>query len=282
MNKMDGIIYVLYILFMKYFDGVRWLAFNHVEDCRARVAKRFQGYYTLDYAHSGSVRLRIDGGGTQVLNGPVAWWTYPGPFFEFEPASPGGGWDHRHICFQGTRTAAWRRQGLMNPEAGPAAVPIHQAERFRTAMDGVLAHLRNPVHGPARTVQLFEGLLLQLHEQGAPPPGTSPVEQRIFSCAEAMAQRPGDPWDMAAEARRAGASLSHFRLLFQRLTGEPPARYLTRQRMQLAAALLQQPEPGLQQIADLCGYPDIYHFHKRFRSHFHLPPGQFRKRSLLQ
>jgi AraC-like DNA-binding protein len=65
---------------------------------------------------------------------------------------------------------------------------------------------------------------------------------------------------------------------FNDLVGEPPAAYLTRWRMELAARLLRDSEQPVGRISHLVGYSSEVAFSRTFSKHRGEPPGRYRKR----
>jgi len=273
-------IVVLYIMIMNYFDGIEWVGFNHASECRARIHKYFQDYFVLDYNHRGELGLQLDDDPVIPLKAPVVWFTFPGPFFHFEPA-PNKSWDHRHIGFRGPRVKEWIRSGLVDFKTRHPVIPVTNPERFAVQMDEVIDYISSPVYGSARAVQMFEGLLLQLHEQHTLQPPLSPAEIRVSEFITHIHQKPEIYWTFKKEAKELGMSYSHFRLIFHRLTGLPPYQYINHRRMEKAARLLRENQLEIKEIANAVGYEDIFHFAKLFKKHFRTPPGRFRDRSTL-
>lgn len=81
--------------------------------------------------------------------------------------------------------------------------------------------------------------------------------------------------ELAAAAR---VSRSPFAARFREAVGEALLAYLTRWRMHLASALLEEADLGLKEIADRVGYGSEASFSKAFRSFARLPPGRWRER----
>ncbi len=266
---------------MNYFDGIEWVGFNHVQECRARIGKHFHDYYVLDYNHGGELTLQLDNDQPMPLKSPVAWFTFPGPFFRFGPASRDGCWDHRHISFRGERVMAWAKAGLVNFKTRSPVFPVSDPERFAGQMDEIMAYLESPAYGSERAVQMFEGLLLQLHEKRAVRTASSPAEVKILDFITRIDGTPEQHWDCRQVARRLGLSYPHFRLLFRGLTGLPPGQYIRCRRMEKSARLLRQSRMEIKDIANQVGYEDIFHFSKLFKKHFRVSPGRFRARSTM-
>lgn len=274
-------IIVLYNIIMKYFDGIEWVGFNHAPECRAEIGKYFHDYYVLDYNHEGNLILQLDDGPPIKLKSPVAWFTFPGPFFSFRPEGKTS-WDHRHISFRGSRVGKWIESGLVDFRTHCPVIPVTDPERFVRLMDEILEYLGSPSYGSNRAVQMFEGLLLQLHEQRPVRPAISPVVTKVSELIMQIDRRPEMIWNFKSKAKQFGVSYSHFRLIFHRLVGMPPHQYMNRKRMEKAARLLRENRLEIKEIATQVGYESIFHFAKLFKHHFRTPPGSYRARSILR
>jgi len=87
-----------------------------------------------------------------------------------------------------------------------------------------------------------------------------------------------DPPGIAAMARRAGLSPSHFAAQFRRCTGETPIEYLTRLRLEAAAALLaRQPRLAIAAVAAEYGFCSGQYFSALFRRRFGRSPAAWRR-----
>jgi AraC-like DNA-binding protein len=93
----------------------------------------------------------------------------------------------------------------------------------------------------------------------------------------AMHRRAEAPWTVASLAREAGVSRSVFAARFTRLVGEPPLGYLTRLRMQKAAALLRD-GATLATVSRLAGYGSEASFSHAFRQWAGEAPGAWRRK----
>jgi AraC-like DNA-binding protein len=77
-------------------------------------------------------------------------------------------------------------------------------------------------------------------------------------------------------------SPSHFARLFKQDTGESPTDYLINLRVQKAKQLLQAEHHSITAIAFSCGFSSASHFTSSFTERMGLPPGEYRKKQLLQ
>ncbi|WP_102711663.1 helix-turn-helix domain-containing protein [Paenibacillus castaneae] len=79
--------------------------------------------------------------------------------------------------------------------------------------------------------------------------------------------------DMAA---RACLSISRFNDLFKRQYGKTPHQYLVDMRVNHACELLQQEDLSQEHIASYCGFSDVHHFSRVFKSKKGVSPGRYR------
>jgi AraC family transcriptional regulator len=86
----------------------------------------------------------------------------------------------------------------------------------------------------------------------------------------------GDP-SISEVANECGLSTSYFVRAFKQATGVPPYRWLTRQRVERAKELLQEPNRELADIAQLCGFVDQSHFTRVFCKSEGYSPGRWRR-----
>lgn len=74
-----------------------------------------------------------------------------------------------------------------------------------------------------------------------------------------------------------GRSPSYIIRRFKREYGVTPMAYHRRQRLAMAADLLISTDRSMEEIAELFGYCDVFHFMKAFKAGMGLPPGEYRK-----
>lgn len=77
-------------------------------------------------------------------------------------------------------------------------------------------------------------------------------------------------------ARQVALSRSAFAARFRELVGESPKRYITRTRLAHGAALLNNTDAPLAEIAARAGYSTAYSFGKAFKRMFGIAPGFYR------
>lgn len=278
MAGIDGMTFHLWNLAMEQV-AVRFQSFNHLPTYACWINMMDPTYHALNYAHSGRLRW-VDGNGDSVeLEGPVAWWTWPGMRFRYGVQPGEAGWDHRYVTFSGSWVEDLRRLAWFPPCDERAFCVITSPQSFRRRMDALLEHLDTRRWAPAWQ-ELF-GLLLTAREERAqelpPLPHVGPIREVIA----AIRSDPSAGWHDAVEAKRCGLSISHFRRLFRAEAGASFWRFCLEERLALAASLLRRTVRPVKEVAERCGLPDLAHFSKTFRAHYGVPPAEYRRRMRL-
>ncbi len=87
---------------------------------------------------------------------------------------------------------------------------------------------------------------------------------------------PAYPWTVSALADRMSISRSALAARFTQLLGQPPMKYLTYWRLQLAAQQLQDSDDSIAKIAIQVGYESEAAFNRAFKRYVGMPPGVWR------
>lgn len=169
------------------------------------------------------------------------------------------------------------------------------------------AQLPPVVHLPAGDSDATEYVRLVLREIATRAPGCEAVVSRLLECVLVQVLRdwvavqpnadvwgpalrepqisaalhlvhdaPAERWSVEALARRVGMSRSVFAARFREVVGHPPAAYLARWRMTLAARLLRTTDLPLAEIAQRAGYESEFSFNRAFKRERGVTPGRYR------
>lgn len=125
-------------------------------------------------------------------------------------------------------------------------------------------------------VQLLRAWLEAEGDDAAPSRLRAVRDPVVGAAMAAIHADPGRPWTTAELARATAVSRATLARRFPALVGEPPAAYLTRWRMDLAARRLRDTGDSLEQIAAAVGYTSVYAFSRAFRRARGVPPGRYR------
>ncbi len=133
-------------------------------------------------------------------------------------------------------------------------------------------------------IQIVRGYLNSLGGEGT---GWLPAlaDPQVGAALALVHQSPERDWTVQELAQRVAMSRSAFAARFTRMVGEPPLHYVTRWRMQRAAALLRDGQASIAQVAEAVGYESEAAFSKAFKRAMGVAPGAYRRatrpRSLL-
>jgi transcriptional regulator GlxA family with amidase domain len=106
-------------------------------------------------------------------------------------------------------------------------------------------------------------------------------EPAIGRALALMHTKPGADWTAEELASAVNMSRSAFADRFTTLIGQPPMRYLTNWRMQIAANKLRDTRQSIAQIAFDVGYESEAAFTRAFRREMGQPPAAWRKQMQL-
>jgi transcriptional regulator GlxA family with amidase domain len=138
--------------------------------------------------------------------------------------------------------------------------------------------------GPDLAVEVARILVMFLHRPGgqsqfsaalrrptAEHPGIRDVQADVI-------ENPGRDHRVPELARRAGMSTRHFVRVFTQETGEPPAHYVQRVRVERARQLLEREGLGVEEVAATCGFGTAETMRRRFQHALGVPPSEYRAR----
>ncbi|MCQ2379688.1 MAG: AraC family transcriptional regulator [Victivallaceae bacterium] len=266
---------------MEYFDGVEFVTYGDCPEHDWMIrGKMCLDSYGIQYKHSGTLYLSVDGGPEKVCHGPCVFFTMPGRIYSYGCVAP----EHRHhcyICFRGERAERMVSGGLFDPSEPMPLRQVQDPDRFLRTMTGLQELLRGPAgYRTATKVHMLEDLLLQIEE----PSGSSGgyYEERLRKLCQEVAENPGSPWDFDAVASDFAVSSAHFRRIFRAYSGMPPTAYLIGCRINLARTLLVTTDLMSSDVAHRCGYADEFFFYRLFRRRTGFSPQGYRKEFKLR
>lgn len=260
---------------MNYFSDIRFIKYGEMKFYGERNTRRFDGYYGIQYNHSGELILQIDDKTPQRLTEPCFFVSGPGAVFKYGAPSRQTR-HHFFLCFLGERVQRWLTGGLLPPVG--TVLPVKRPEEFLTALRNIKSLITQiGYRGYDRAVLETEMLLLNQQLSNAPRHGALLYRQQLQQLADAIRETPEKDWDFEQEAAKMGCSYSHFRLTFRELFGCPPNRYQLECRLNRAAELLLSSNRQIRDIAQMCGFSNEFYFSRIFTKHRLVPPSEFRR-----
>ncbi len=279
MFKIDIFSKKLDFLIMKYFDGINFIACGECpEYFEIQKNRFFDGYYGIQYNHSGLMDFAVRGETRTQVEGAYAFISQPKLKFYYG-APAGTSRHHLFVCFKGTRVDRFIRDGLLVLSSPQPLIKIVNSTRFLDSMRELIENIRhNPPQNYNRAVLLLEDLLLQLHEQPTGKPEINShllpgLKQLLFM----MTQNPELEWDFGREAAALGISCPHFRRIFRQYSGTAPKNYLIKCRLRNAVRMLLHSDDQIRVIAENCGIPDEFYFSRLFKKYYNLSPLTYRQ-----
>lgn len=262
---------------MKYFDGLDFPLYNSHPIHQAET-RNTPVYYGIQFNYSGRFWLRIDGGVLHEHEGPCAFITHPGAYFEYG-SYPGTPRSHHFICCHGPRIQDYIAGGLLDCDAENAVRSVKNPEWFLECMQSIMTQLKSSLPiVPPRVVHRFEELLLTLQESSAEDTQLNHWHADAFKALiSRLRMEPMLAWDFHEEARRRGMTTTHFRRVFKTFAGSPPQQFLIQCRLQRAASLLLTTTLPCSKIAETVGIPDEFYFSKLFKARYKSSPVKYRR-----
>jgi transcriptional regulator GlxA family with amidase domain len=124
----------------------------------------------------------------------------------------------------------------------------------------------------------MSSLVAMIIEQYAPTsPAARSVSVALDWVTSYLSFRLGEAVSVADMAKRASLSVSRFNDLFKTQYGMTPHRYLLGMRVSHACELLRDTALSHETIAEYCGFADVHHFSKMFKSRMGMAPGEYRR-----
>jgi AraC-like DNA-binding protein len=160
---------------------------------------------------------------------------------------------------------------------------------LRTTMTMLAAEMAKPAPGSELVAQRLADILLvqcmRSHIESRPKACNRGLLRAFFdpqigAALQCMHEKVETPWTVETLAAAAGMSRSAFALRFKEMLGETPLEYLTAWRMHKAAALLQNADKKVIDVARIVGYDSDATFSKAFKRVVHVAPREFRRRFL--
>ena len=106
------------------------------------------------------------------------------------------------------------------------------------------------------------------------------LDSRVLRAMDYLCQSLSQSMTLDRLAQRCGLSVSRLAHLFREQVGQPPHQFLEMQRMTRARQLLDLTQQPVTAIAAETGFPDLFHFSKRFKHHLGLSPRNYRNNLL--
>jgi len=100
-------------------------------------------------------------------------------------------------------------------------------------------------------------------------------DAHVGRAVKTIAQRYQEKLTVKGLAEQENLNEVYFGSLFKKETGMTVHQYITKIRVQNAENMLQSGHYRVQEVAELCGFSDVFHFYKSFRRYRGIPPSLY-------
>ena len=247
-----------------------------LERCRPdyRIDRKDFPWFLLEFVQGGRGRVTLNGVATPLKSG--VFFLY-GPGIEHHIATdPDKPLVKYFVGFSGAAAEGFLERFGLRPGMVSQCL---KAEPIRRAFDTLIERgSRNSAHARPLCALIVQQLLLMCREDAVDAGSTETRAFATFSRVKQCIER-GYLEFGTLEAVAAACELDapYLCRLFARFHDESPYQFLTRLRMQHAAALLLEGGQPVKDVARACGFPDPFHFSRVFKSVHRVPPSRFRE-----
>lgn len=131
-----------------------------------------------------------------------------------------------------------------------------------------------PAHHAVR--HYFTGFLYECMQRQTAT-ATLPPHPAVTKALQWMHEHVDEPLSLDRLATHVGLNKSYFIRLFKAGLGTPPGRYFAQLQMQVATALLEDPETTIASVAGELGFTDEFYFSRRYKQITGQPPSAARQ-----
>ena len=179
-------------------------------------------------------------------------------------------------------TLLWFRLDGPNPTALRRRLFGERAPRVSMSGDGILsswfdrlfAAMHHRDFGQDLRLNNLVGEFLVLVDHALAGSDVSGAPKELALMVAAMRKKPGRRWSANELSAIADLSASQTRRLFRKHLRVSPRQWLQRERLTYAQSLMVNSETTLAQIADVCGFCDVYHFSREFKRAIGVSPAR--------
>lgn len=153
-------------------------------------------------------------------------------------------------------------------------------EELEEAFQRLSDHWTSNTRGDLRCCAGYLQVILGLVSSSDIAPDSMRVDPRVERMRQYLVQHLEEPTDLKNLARVAEVSRAYAGTLFHKQTGTTVQNYANALRVRKAQALLSDSSETLAEIAEQCGFDDVFYFSKVFKKHTRHSPSTFRRLSI--
>lgn len=240
-----------------------------------RVARAFHVGQDILYCLTGAGFIETLGHEFRVEAGDLAWIGNEQP--HSHRADPNDPWTLLWFRLDGPAAPAMREKLFGD---GIPRVAVADGVSLQAWFDRLFHIMRGRAAGLDLRLNQLVAEFLTLVDQARWGVIRDRVPEVLTTALLAMRADLGRAWTSDDLSGLTKVSPSHLRRLFARHLRTSPHQWLLRERLTHAQALIADSTMALAEIAELCGFCDVYHFSREFKRSVGAPPAAWRRTEL--
>lgn len=227
------------------------------------------------YCISGAGTVETLGQKLEMQSGQLAWIANEAP--HAHRANPRAPWTLLWLRLDGPNPAALRQKLFGD---GPPRVAMPDSANLSPWFDRLFLAMRRRELGLDLRLNHLVGEFLMIVDRALSASDAAGAPQALTKIVNAMRRNLRRRWSAHEIEALTELSPSQIRRLFRKYLRASPRQWLQRERLILAQSLITQSPAALAEIAETCGFCDVYHFSREFKRAVGISPAAWRRSEL--